>query len=68
MGFMPRAGQSLYLIVIEEIRGSVAIIRDITQDKIAAAQLEQTITELQNQVQLTDTIFSSISDGVVVTG
>ncbi len=50
-----------------EIRGSVAIIRDITQDKIAAAQLEQTITELQNQVQLTDTIFNSISDGVVVT-
>ena len=50
-----------------EIRGSVAIIRDITQDKKAAAQLEQTITELQNQVQLTDTIFNSISDGVVVT-
>ena len=51
----------------QEIRGSVAIIRDITQDKIAAAQLEQTITELQNQVQLTDTIFNSINDGVVVT-
>ncbi len=50
-----------------EIRGSVAIIRDITQDKIAAARLEQTITELQHQVQLTDTIFNSISDGVVVT-
>ena len=51
----------------QEIRGSIAIIRDITQDKIAAAQLEQTVTELQNQVQLTDTIFNSISDGVVVT-
>ena len=50
-----------------EIRGSVAIIRDITQDKMAAAQLEQTITELQHQVRLTDTIFNSISDGVVVT-
>ena len=50
-----------------EIIGSVAIIHDITKDKIAAAKLEQTITELQNQVQLTDTIFNSISDGVVVT-
>ncbi|MYE88173.1 PAS domain S-box protein [Candidatus Poribacteria bacterium] len=50
-----------------EIRGSVAIIRDITKDKKAAAQLEQTITELQNQTQLMDTIFNSISDGVVVT-
>ncbi len=50
-----------------EIRGSVAIIRDITKDKKAAAQLEQTITELENQNQLMDTIFNSISDGVVVT-
>ncbi len=50
-----------------EIRGSVAIIRDITQDKKAAAQLEQTIDELEHQVQLTDTVFNSISDGVVVT-
>ena len=51
----------------QEIRGSVAIIRDITQDKIAAAQLEQTINELQHQNQLTDAIFNNISDGIVVT-
>ena len=50
-----------------EIIGSVAIVHDITKDKLAAAELEKTIIELQNQVQLTDIIFNSISDGVVVT-
>ena len=49
----------------EEVVASVAVVHDITKDKIAAIQLEQTMQELQNQVQLTDTIFNSISDGVV---
>ena len=49
----------------EEVVASVAVVHDITQDKIAAIQLEETMQELQNQVQLTDTIFNSISDGVV---
>ena len=43
----------------------VCIIRDITKDKIAAIQLEQMMQQLQNQVRLTDTIFNSISDGVI---
>ena len=43
----------------------MCVVRDITKDKIAAIQLEQAMQELQNQVQLTDTIFNSISDGVV---
>ncbi len=43
----------------------VAILRDITADKIAAIQLEQTMQKLQNQVQLTDTIFNSMGDGVI---
>ena len=67
MGFMPRGRAVPLFDSNREIRGSVAIIRDITKDKKAAAQLEQTITELQNQTQLMDTIFNSISDGVVVT-
>ena len=50
-----------------EVIGCVAILRDITKSKIAEAQLEQTMQELQNQVQLTETVFNSISDGVVVT-
>ena len=43
----------------------VCIVRDITKDKIAAIQLEQMMQQLQNQVRLTDTIFNSISDGVI---
>ena len=49
----------------QKVETCVAILRDITKDKIASIQLEQTMQELQNQVQLTDTIFNSISDGVV---
>ena len=50
-----------------EVMGCVAILRDITKSKVAEAQLEKTMQELQNQVQLTETVFNSISDGVVVT-
>ena len=49
----------------QEVEACVCVIRDITKDKIAAIQLEQMMQELQNQVQLTDTIFNSISDGVI---
>ena len=49
----------------QEVVACVAVIHDITQDKMAAIQLEQAMQELQNQVQLTDTIFNSISDGVI---
>ena len=48
-----------------EVIACVCIVHDITKDKIAAIQLEQTMLKLQNQVQLTDTIFNSISDGVI---
>ena len=49
-----------------QIIGSVAIVRDITQQKTATMQLEQTMQELQNQTQLMDIIFNNMSDGVVV--
>ena len=48
-----------------EVVACVCIVHDITKDKMAAIQLEHTMQELQNQVQLTDTIFNSIGDGVV---
>ena len=48
-----------------EVVACVTIVHDITKDKIAALQLEQTMQELQNQVQLTDTIFNSMGDGVI---
>jgi PAS domain S-box-containing protein len=49
----------------EKVIGCVCVVRDITEDKMAAIQLEQTMQQLQNQVQLTDTIFNGISDGVI---
>ena len=49
----------------QETVACVGIVHDITKDKIAAAQLEQTMRELQDQVQLTDTIFNSMGDGVI---
>ena len=47
----------------QEVVACVAVIHDITKDKIAAIQLEETMQKLQDQVRLTDTIFNSISDG-----
>ncbi|RKU13312.1 hypothetical protein C6502_02795 [Candidatus Poribacteria bacterium] len=49
----------------QKVIACVCIMRDITADKIAAIQLEQTMQQLQNQVQLTDTIFNSMGDGVI---
>ena len=49
----------------QKVVACVCVIRDITKDKIAAMQLEQTMQELQNQVQLTNTIFNSMGDGVI---
>lgn len=49
----------------QEVVACVCIVRDITGDKIAAVQLEQAMQDLQNQVQLMDTIFNSMGDGVI---
>ena len=49
----------------QEVVACVCVVRDITADKIAAIQLEQAMQQLQNQVQLTDTIFNSMGDGVI---
>ena len=48
-----------------EVVACVTVVRDITKDKEAALQLERAMQKLQNQVQLTDTIFNSIGDGVI---
>ena len=50
----------------DSIRGGVIVFRDVTIIKNTEAELEQTVRELQDQTQLMDTIFNSISDGVVV--
>ena len=49
----------------QEVVACVGVVRDITGDKIAAIQLEKAMQKLQDQVQLTNTIFNSIGDGVI---
>ena len=48
------------------VQGAVIVFRDITELKRAEAELEQTVVRHRDQAQLMETIFSSISDGVVV--
>ena len=50
----------------QEVIASVGIIHNITKRKMAEDQLERTISELRDQTQLMETIFNSISDGVIV--
>ena len=46
--------------------GGVIVFRDITRQKKAAAELEKTIEELRKQSELMETMFNSISDGIIV--
>ena len=49
------------------VKGGVIIFRDITKLKKAETELKQTVRNLQNQTRLMETVFNSISDGVVAT-
>ena len=49
-----------------EVAAGVAIFSDITKYKQTEAELERTISDLRSQAELVDTVFESISDGVVV--
>ena len=49
-----------------KVIGMVITCRDITDYKEIEEQLNQTISELQDQTQLMDIIFSNMSDGVLV--
>ena len=48
------------------IKGGVVVARDVTKLKQAEAELERTLARQQEQAGLMQTVFSSISDGVVV--
>lgn len=50
----------------DNLIGGVIVIRNITQLEKITKQLETTVSELQTQNVLMDTVFNSISDGVVV--
>ena len=46
--------------------GGVIVFHDITRQKKAAAELNKTMEELRKQSELMETMFNSISDGIVV--
>ena len=48
-----------------ESSGGVVVIRDITKQKETEKKLEETIDELRRQTRLFQTIFNSMSEGVV---
>ena len=48
------------------LKGGVMVVRDNTQYKETQTKLQQTIDQLQSQTQLMETVFNSMSDGVVV--
>ena len=66
--YVSGTGRPIWNQETNEIETGVAVFRDITKEKKAEDRLQQTISELQDQSQLMETMFNSISDGVVVTG
>ena len=50
-----------------QMKGGVILVHDVTRLKRTEQELEATVAELRNQTQLMETIFNSISEGVVVT-
>ncbi len=52
----------------KKVKAGVVVFSDITRHKKQEAQLNETIKQLKKQAQLMETVFKSVSDGVVVTG
>ena len=48
-----------------DVIGGVAIVSDITKYKQTESALQQSVSDLQHQTQLMETVFESISDGVI---
>ena len=49
-----------------EIEGGVIVLRDVTSLKATESKLKTTVSELQEQTHLMETVFNSVSDGVIV--
>ena len=49
-----------------EVKGGIVVFSDITKYRIAEIELERTIKKLQNQSELMETTFNSISDAVII--
>ena len=48
------------------VTGAVAVMRDITQLKTTESRLKESVGQLERQTQLLESVFNSMSDGVVV--
>ena len=48
------------------LSGGVCVLRDVTKFKSVENRLAKTVEELQSQTRLLNTIFNSISDGIIV--
>ena len=48
-----------------KLRGGMAVLRDITATKRSEAELRQAVERLESQTRLMESVFESISDGVV---
>ena len=66
--YLSISGQPVLSRETNEVKAGVVVFRDITKSKKIEARLEQTVSELRNQTRLMETVFNSVSDGVVVTG
>ena len=49
-----------------EARGTVIVLRDVTGERRSDEELKHTVRQLERRTVLMDTIFSCISDGIVV--
>ena len=52
----------------KKVKAGVVVFSDITRHKNQETKLQQTIVQLKKQAQLMETVFKSVSDGIVVTG
>ena len=50
-----------------EVTGAVIVFHDITRLKTVESELRTTVEDLRRQVSLTETVFDSISDSLIVT-
>lgn len=64
--FISTTGRTLWSDDRREIEGGVVFFRDVTRERKAEADLQQTIGKLHDQTRLMQTVFDNMEEGVVV--
>ncbi len=64
--YISASARPLYSEDGREIVGAVSVVHDMTEQKVAEDKLAQALREAQEQAHLMETVFNSISDGVIV--